>query len=280
MAPPHFLEHRYSFFFMRRGEHRKSEASEASNAYASSIIKIGSFDSAEGFFSLYDHLLKPSSQACVGTDYHLFREGVTPTWEDPHNKNGGKFIIRLRKADGLSSLYWEELLLAIIGEQFGDLTDHISGAVVSIRANDDIISLWNVDANDHVANDDLKERLKQKLQLPNYVQLEYKKHALARTHVWHRQKDRPLQPGVINNSSILRSVDGGSGGGGGSGSHHHHHHQNDQQQPQQQRTHRNYTSNNGASGNRGDYHRSDRGGGNQHPPPSGDRDWSTLRKKA
>lgn len=48
------------------------------------------------------------------TDYHLFKNGVSPTWEDPVNKNGGKWMVRLKK--GLSSRLWEELVLAIIGE--------------------------------------------------------------------------------------------------------------------------------------------------------------------
>mmetsp|Transcript_4980 Transcript_4980/g.16318 ORF Transcript_4980/g.16318 Transcript_4980/m.16318 type:complete len:296 (-) Transcript_4980:1568-2455(-) len=292
---PNFLEHRYTFFFMRRDQHRKSgeeaaAAAQHTTSYASSIIKIGSFDSAEGFFGLYDHLLKPSSSACIGTDYHLFRQGVTPTWEDAHNKNGGKWILRLRKSDdGLSSLYWEELLLAIIGEQFGDLTDHISGAVVSIRANDDIISLWNVDANDHVANAEIRETIKRLLQLPNFVQLEYKKHAMARTHVWHRQS---------------KGQQGASGGGGGLGGGPPNTSSSSSSSNQERQAQLLLSSQNQSDTNRdgrlerGDrersrpynadrpprtdyqhHHRGDRNAGQHAASSSGDRDWSTLRKK-
>lgn len=31
------------------------------------------------------------------TDYHLFKDGIKPTWEDPQNKNGGKWMVRLKK---------------------------------------------------------------------------------------------------------------------------------------------------------------------------------------
>jgi translation initiation factor 4E len=51
---------------------------------------------------------------------------VKPTWEDPANKQGGKWMIRLRK--GLASHYWEEIILSIIGEQF-DVGNEICGAV-------------------------------------------------------------------------------------------------------------------------------------------------------
>ena len=89
-----FLENRFAFFYVRRD---RSEGGKDSQGYASSINKIGSFDSVEGFFTIYDHLVKPtdlSSESHVTvTDYLLFREGILPTWEDPHNKRGGKWTI-------------------------------------------------------------------------------------------------------------------------------------------------------------------------------------------
>ncbi len=61
-------------------------------------------------------------------------------WEDAQNKNGGKWMVRLKK--GLASKFWEELVMAIVGEQF-DVGHEICGAVVSIRPTEDIISVWN-----------------------------------------------------------------------------------------------------------------------------------------
>jgi translation initiation factor 4E len=37
------------------------------------------------------------------TEYHMFKEGITPTWEDAQNKLGGKWMIRLKK--GIASRY-------------------------------------------------------------------------------------------------------------------------------------------------------------------------------
>ena len=115
-----FLDNRFAFFFMRRD---RSEGGKDSQGYASSINKIGAFDSVQGFFGIYDHLVKPHSLTSEShvTDYHLFREGISPTWEDPKNRNGGKWIVRLRKVEGLASLYWEDLIMALVGEQFGDV---------------------------------------------------------------------------------------------------------------------------------------------------------------
>jgi translation initiation factor 4E len=52
---------------------------------------------------------------------------------------------------GIASRYWEDLLMAILGDQF-DVGDEISGAVISIRQNEDILSLWNKSADDGRTN--------------------------------------------------------------------------------------------------------------------------------
>lgn len=54
---------------------------------------------------------------------------VSPV-QDESNRSGGKWIIRLRK--GLASRFWENIILAMLGEQFM-VGEEICGAVVSIR---------------------------------------------------------------------------------------------------------------------------------------------------
>lgn len=53
-----------------------------------------------------------------------------PDTQDESNRSGGKWIIRLRK--GLASRFWENIILAMLGEQFM-VGEEICGAVVSIR---------------------------------------------------------------------------------------------------------------------------------------------------
>ena len=61
-------------------------------------------------------------------------------WEDEENKRGGKWIIRLKK--GVSDRYWEDLLFAIVGDQFAEAGDEVCGAVLSIRSGEDVLSIW------------------------------------------------------------------------------------------------------------------------------------------
>ena len=73
-----------------------------------------------------------------------------PTWEDPSNAKGGKWIVRLPK--GLASRYWEEMILALIGCQLSSSgvipEGEICGAVLSVRYAEDILGVWNRTAAD------------------------------------------------------------------------------------------------------------------------------------
>lgn len=74
------------------------------------------------------------------SDYHIFKKGIRPVWEDEANKRGGKWIVRLKK--GVADRYWEDLLLAMIGDQFAEAGDEVCGAVLSVRGGEDVLSVW------------------------------------------------------------------------------------------------------------------------------------------
>jgi len=102
----------------------------------------------------------------VYLDYYLFKEGIKPMWEDPSNVNGGRwlviassyvvfrfklinyFCVQVDKQKRQNKLdqYWLEVMMAVIGEQFEELGDHICGAVVNIRQKGDKVALWTRDA--------------------------------------------------------------------------------------------------------------------------------------
>ena len=72
---------------------------------------------------------------------------MKPLWEDPACKNGGRFTIRLPKTH--TAKYWEELVLAMIGEQYQDIPGgEVLGLVLSLKYNNDTISLWHRTATD------------------------------------------------------------------------------------------------------------------------------------
>lgn len=131
------MEYAYSFWFSKRPGKGQAAAIAAANAsssnsninYDANLRLVGTFNTVEKFWSYYSHMTRPHD--LIGhADIHLFKDGIRPLWEDDANKNGGKWIVRLKK--GLANRCWENLILAILGEQFM-VGEEICGAVVSIR---------------------------------------------------------------------------------------------------------------------------------------------------
>jgi translation initiation factor 4E len=166
----HPLKTKYTFYFVRR----QQGGARSQESYEKNIKKIGSFSTVEDFWAYYNHLIRPNDLQ-YSCDYHLFRSGIRPMWEDDENKRGGKFILRLPKKKRLASKYWEDLVLAFVGQQF-EVMDEVCGVVVSTRYQEDIIAIWNKTAEDSSAKNKLHEALRRTLNLPESIQLDYKAH--------------------------------------------------------------------------------------------------------
>uniref|UniRef100_UPI003AAC6A44 eukaryotic translation initiation factor 4E type 2-like isoform X2 n=1 Tax=Centroberyx gerrardi TaxID=166262 RepID=UPI003AAC6A44 len=126
----------------------------------------------EQFWKFYSHLVRPGDLT-GHSDFHLFKEGIKPMWEDEANRSGGKWIIRLRK--GLASRFWENIILAMLGEQFM-VGEEICGVVVSIRFQEDILSIWNKTSSDQTTTSRIRDTLRRVLNLPPNTIMEYKTH--------------------------------------------------------------------------------------------------------
>ena len=96
---------------------------------------------------IYSHIVR-AEKIQGSVDIMLFRDGIRPMWEDESNRAGGKWTLRLRKHG--ASLLWEELVLAMIGEQF-DVGTEVCGAVLSVRYHDDTLSVWHRTADNEAA---------------------------------------------------------------------------------------------------------------------------------
>ncbi|EGN92278.1 hypothetical protein SERLA73DRAFT_191402 [Serpula lacrymans var. lacrymans S7.3] len=190
----HPLRNTWVFWFRQQ----RAPGNKITN-YEEGIKKISSFSSVESFWSLWTHLQSPSALLPT-TDYLLFHLGVRrPVWEDPLNITGGKWIIRLRK--GIADRIWEDLVVAIIGDQFdeckldggkdesilhsavdssigngGDNVEwpEICGCTISVRQSEDIISIWNRVDGDHKVREKIRDTIRTVLNLPPSTIMEYK----------------------------------------------------------------------------------------------------------
>nr|XP_043631134.1 eukaryotic translation initiation factor [Erigeron canadensis] len=114
-------------------------------AWGNNLRNVYTFDTVEEFWCLYDKVFKPSKLQ-INADFHLFKAGIEPKWEDPECANGGKWTVTsstTRKPD--FETMWLETLMALIGEQFEN-ADEICGVVASVRQRQDKLSIWTKNA--------------------------------------------------------------------------------------------------------------------------------------
>jgi len=201
--PAQPLHAEYALWFSQNNPRNRN------TAYEDNVKVVGKFGSLESFWSYFSHML-PAGELATSSDYHLFREGIRPMWEDDANKLGGKWVVRLRK--GLVSRLWESLVFAIIGDQF-DVGNEVCGAVVSIRYHEDVISVWNRTAAREDVTVKIKETMKRVMALPGTTVIEYKTHDSA-LRERGSFSSRPPGAGFREDGPSIRRDPGGPGGGG------------------------------------------------------------------
>lgn len=86
----------------------------------------------------------PVSELALKSDYHLFKEGVRPEWEDPQNKHGGKWSYQYKDKRSVDvDRLWLNIMLAAIGETLEDEHDgEVMGVVVNVRKAFYRIGVW------------------------------------------------------------------------------------------------------------------------------------------
>lgn len=88
--------------------------------------------------------ITPTSELPVKADYHLFKKGIRPEWEDPQNKHGGRWAYTTKDRKGIPiDDLWLQAMLAAIGETLEDDNDgEVMGVVVNIRKAFYRLGLW------------------------------------------------------------------------------------------------------------------------------------------
>jgi translation initiation factor 4E len=138
--------------------------------------------------------ITPASELAQKSDYHLFKSGVRPEWEDQQNKHGGRWSYTFKGGKASDDL-WLNVMLAAIGEQLEDDNDNeVMGVVVNIRKAFWRVGLWSrtagqppkkgTPAAENGNRDEGKQRLekigrrfKTVLQLPEQEMVEFSGHA-------------------------------------------------------------------------------------------------------
>jgi len=166
-VPPgeHRLETPWTLYYDRKLQNKAGDFKD----FEANLIKIGSFNTLEGFWRYYSFLQNPND---IPKDHNIFmfRHSYVPAWET--FPNGGNWIIKVRKKNGLIARLWEELAFACVGELFEE--PDICGITLSVRSREDLLSVWNRDNSKPDVRFHIGERLKEILNLDESTQVEYK----------------------------------------------------------------------------------------------------------
>ena len=95
---------------------------------------------AEDILLLYNNMPQILVKNCM---LFLMRKGITPTWEDVRNRDGGCFSYKISN----KTVYnvWKELSFLLVGETVSNdpkFVSHISGITISPKKMFCIIKIW------------------------------------------------------------------------------------------------------------------------------------------
>eukprot|EP00008_Paramoeba_atlantica_P004295 CAMPEP_0201483550 /NCGR_PEP_ID=MMETSP0151_2-20130828/7742_1 /ASSEMBLY_ACC=CAM_ASM_000257 /TAXON_ID=200890 /ORGANISM="Paramoeba atlantica, Strain 621/1 / CCAP 1560/9" /LENGTH=248 /DNA_ID=CAMNT_0047866733 /DNA_START=592 /DNA_END=1338 /DNA_ORIENTATION=+ len=157
----HRFHDRWTFWFDKKSANKKASDED----FVEALVKLGAFSTVEEFWSVYAHLAKPENLS-KNCNIRLFRGDVVPIWEN--YAAGGFWILRFSHTNSINRI-WEELVFSLIGERFED--DVVVGAVLSLRKQEDYISIWLKDNNPRFT---IGDKLRQILSLDAKSHVEYK----------------------------------------------------------------------------------------------------------
>lgn len=110
--------------------------------YDKALTHVYDVQTVEEFWRLIRHIKEPS-ELQLESAYSLFHAGIKPAWEDAKCKGGVRYAFQLPPAGRARELkpklineIWRNMMMHMIGEQFGDDTDLICGAMITLKRGD------------------------------------------------------------------------------------------------------------------------------------------------
>jgi hypothetical protein len=122
----------------------------------SSYKKICTITNVSEFWKLINNLDKTGF---TSNNLFLMKDGITPMWEDPNNREGGICSFKVDIRQSLS--VFEEFALYMICECLVGNSNDINGLSFSPKNGWAIIKIWNKDKNNDIAsllNNDIKKK--------------------------------------------------------------------------------------------------------------------------
>ncbi|MES1918301.1 translation initiation factor eIF4E [Bonamia ostreae] len=109
--------------------------------WMSALLKVRTFKLYKEYFEI-ENVFRPASEIARRSSYYFFREGITPTWEDKNNANGGRWFFSIRRENKEDiDKTWRLLIASFFAGAVKHMED-VCGAVVSSKNREYRVSLW------------------------------------------------------------------------------------------------------------------------------------------
>ncbi|KAG5439325.1 hypothetical protein PCK2_000861 [Pneumocystis canis] len=127
---------------------------------------------------IYNNIAK-ASQLPPKSDYHLFKTGVRPEWEDKQNQKGGRWSYnnKDRRSVNIDEL-WLHIMLAAIGETLENEGDNeVMGVVVNIRKGFVRLGLWTRSTSNEEVLRAIGKRFREAMKISDKETVEFYSHS-------------------------------------------------------------------------------------------------------
>ncbi|OUC50079.1 eukaryotic initiation factor 4E [Trichinella nativa] len=171
--PEYFLDQLYDERFTNSENGFEEEESGIESLYNFSLTDMVKHPLQHTWVLCLYNFIQKASSLPNNSDFYYFKEGVRPMWEDPRNKNGGRWIIRIDRSEEGRVLdeCWLDLVMAVLGEQFSGLGAEICGVAVNVRSKGHKVCLWTANA-DSDENREIGYMMHSLLDSASYVKFE------------------------------------------------------------------------------------------------------------
>lgn len=105
-----------------------------------SYKKIYQFKTLEDAIAITETLPPDLVKNCM---FFIMRDGVTPMWEDPKNRNGGAFSYKVSNKNIFE--VWRDLTYVLVGETISSnsiFVNCVTGITISPKKNFCIVKIW------------------------------------------------------------------------------------------------------------------------------------------
>jgi len=130
----------WTIWFDKSGKKGKVKGKGGKSIYDDCIVELGSFDTVQGFWAYWESLyVQNLKDHC---NLRVFKKGIKPLWEDDHNKEGGKWVVRGVPKSNRKKL-WTDMVTALVQNRLGvHSACQVCGVVLSTRDGGDSMQLW------------------------------------------------------------------------------------------------------------------------------------------